>query len=485
MADPFLLAHYLEPLIFDIGGPLAPISIRDQMFRARTFVQRARTAGYLTPDSEFLVVGAGAAGVSAAIDAARAGVKTYLIDSAGAAFVRQRNCATRWLDPTQYDWPDSSYAVGRWPVRRPPPPPLPLDHPASYAQTLGNEWASTLSMARASLGSLLGVQFNTEPAAWPRQIWSTSSPAVATALDVDLRRGGLGGTVYTRRLSLILFARGFGTERCSVFDPDPLHGGAPTYGPAPASFTSLNFWDTDQLQDRSFTISNLGRILISGAGDGGLQDFIRLTTGIRSASRMLRRMESQIAGFKTAMAEIAQRLSQEERRAQRALLWSADGRSDHPVLVRLHAAHDAAVSRLQSDPSLWTRISKWLYERTYFRSFANFKLACPCSHFSGCYSLNQFLTVLILRYLKLVGHDVVQFGQRVVRVDPVAHSCAIGCTARDHAVTFADWSCMGPGALAPTTSTFQAIVIRHGITPPFSPPHSRIVRQTLPIDPPW
>src|SRR5438445_4136633 len=104
MADPFLLTHLVRPLLFDIGGVLSPISIRDQMIRGRMVVDRAVEERLLRgEDRRLLAIGAGAAGVTAAIRAAQHGIQTVLIDVAIAPFLRQAGCRSRWVDPTQYD----------------------------------------------------------------------------------------------------------------------------------------------------------------------------------------------------------------------------------------------------------------------------------------------------------------------------------------------------------------------------------------------
>jgi hypothetical protein len=41
MPDPFLLAHEVAEFVFDIGGKQAPISVRDQMVRGQSIVDRA------------------------------------------------------------------------------------------------------------------------------------------------------------------------------------------------------------------------------------------------------------------------------------------------------------------------------------------------------------------------------------------------------------------------------------------------------------
>ena len=70
MADPFLLAHQVGPRFFDLSGKLNPISIREQMIRARLLVERAKQANLIGPNSDLLVIGSGACGATAALHAA-------------------------------------------------------------------------------------------------------------------------------------------------------------------------------------------------------------------------------------------------------------------------------------------------------------------------------------------------------------------------------------------------------------------------------
>lgn len=111
MPDPFLLAHQVLPACFEIGGRLSPSSIRDQMIRATWVVERSVEARIISPSKKLLVIGAGAAGATAAIEAARRRVDVTLIDR-DEPFSRQAGCTTRWVDPTQYDWPVDHWADG-------------------------------------------------------------------------------------------------------------------------------------------------------------------------------------------------------------------------------------------------------------------------------------------------------------------------------------------------------------------------------------
>jgi hypothetical protein len=159
MADPFLLAHLVSPFFFDIEGTLSPISIRDQMIRGRMIVDRAVEEGLLNRGARsLLVIGAGAAGATAAIRAAQHGVHTMLIDIAPAPFLRQAGCRSRWVDPTQYDWPVDHWAASRYPWK---PPRMPLPWRANYANDLAVLWTMILNTAHMQYRGLLDVRYST------------------------------------------------------------------------------------------------------------------------------------------------------------------------------------------------------------------------------------------------------------------------------------------------------------------------------------
>src|SRR2546428_774604 len=105
MADPFLLAHQVGPAVFDIGGKLYPVSIRDQMVRGQSIIDRALLAGYGAAGGGLLGIGGGAAGATAAIQAASGGLTTHLIEIEPLPFLRQAICSTRWIHPHEHEWP--------------------------------------------------------------------------------------------------------------------------------------------------------------------------------------------------------------------------------------------------------------------------------------------------------------------------------------------------------------------------------------------
>lgn len=243
MPDPFLLAHAVAPLSFDIGGRLTPISIRDQMLRGRMIVERGVEAGLIGPGRRLVVVGAGAAGASAAIRAAQRGIETVLIDSAPAPFQRQAGCSTRWVDPTQYDWPVQHWARGHYPWTLPR---MPLPWREDYADNLAAAWTQQLNIERRRY-SHFGARFNTTLGRPPT--------IVGTMLRVTFSTPGLPSDY-----GMLVSGTGFGTENCTVENSPG--------GTGSGRYAGFRFWDTDDFARPNLNIpsSAQAEVLISGGG---------------------------------------------------------------------------------------------------------------------------------------------------------------------------------------------------------------------------
>src|SRR5208337_4478478 len=145
LAMSFLIAHQVYPNFFNLSGPLAPISIRDQMVRAQAIVEDAIAEGLIgPPDRPLLVVGAGAAGAAAAIWAADHRVPTTLIDRGPSAFTLQAACTTRRIDPSQYDWPVDHWVTPDFPCV---PFPTAMRWSETFSHLLAAGWQAQLKAA--------------------------------------------------------------------------------------------------------------------------------------------------------------------------------------------------------------------------------------------------------------------------------------------------------------------------------------------------
>jgi hypothetical protein len=422
LADPFLLAHLVHPLFFDIGGRLAPVSIRDQMVRAHTAVDRGIEEGLIGPSRPLLVIGAGAAGATAAIRSAAKAVPTLLVEAAPGPFLRQAGCRTRWIDPVQYDWPVDHWQKSRYPWIQPG---MPLSWVAGPANQISLAWALALNRARRRYPRLL-VMYRTilvgKPILLPSRL-----------LQVRLRSGR--ALPLFAPVGMVLSCVGAGTERST-------HG----------NYSGFDFWSTDPFQKLKTT----DHVLISGGGDGALQDYLRITTGLKSAKEIYLRL-----GIPPSIEHV---LQSAEDQAGRVYIWGRHARHDHAALSQLHQLHESlAVHLLAKFPSLSQRLQTLTANMP-----AWVRLMYPCTHFSRCYGLNRFLVLLLATYLmQNRGEKTLRSGLSLSDVQGIVHSCnnsPSACHGEAHFVIFAHHpDCrVSPGAPLEKWGS-EVIVVRHGI----------------------
>src|SRR5579883_2876739 len=227
-ADPFLRAHKIAACYFDIGGRISPISIRDQMLRARTFVHRAFEEGLLEHGSRLLIIGGGAAGATAAICGAELEIHTILIERTGNLFGRQAKCRTRWVDPTQYDWPATHWKKGKYHWCSPE---VPLSWYANFAYLIADRWKRRFktyinksTKSERKLSDFLQVR------KWTQLVLTKTGRLPISEPDenglVTVRLENLAHLyayekkdVYEEKVNIVLSCAGFGGEQCSLSPP--------------------------------------------------------------------------------------------------------------------------------------------------------------------------------------------------------------------------------------------------------------------------
>jgi hypothetical protein len=457
VSDPFVQAHTWRPCVFNLAGR-TPVSIRDQLVRAQVLTQRLLDSGVLAAGSKLLVVGAGAAGATVAILAARRGVEVVVADRGVAPFALQLHCDTRWIDPVQYDWPAQHCSRGRWPVSGWPVS-VPLKFKANYADLLADEWNDTLR-DEAFLHPNLDLRFETELRRYP----SISSPPSAelTASLHDPLRGS-----YEEDFDVVVIARGIAREKVSV----PNNADVAITRTSP-KFVSLPFWQHDAFQTPSLGLSDpRHHVLVSGGGDGALQDYIRLVTGTNSALLLLEDICAAMPRGTELLAMLRWRLAEAEEQAHRMQLWSAGSGDDHDTLLRIHQLHLRMIEVLRRRfASDWGSATATLRRKLTPRNPARIRLVHPCTHFSNCYSLNRFVALALRQFiLEEFKVDTIDGNQKVRAVRPdlgAAHptACPPGCWGQPHFVELLRGAdCSSAGSAHNSGRDYHGVAIRHGV----------------------
>lgn len=454
MSDTFLDAHKLGPRLYSVGGRLNPVSIRDQMIRGELFVRRAAESGLLQRDGKdrLLIVGAGAAGVAAALEAAALDVPTLLIDKGNQGFAPQSKCPTRWIDPTVYDFP-----VDHWKVKQYPLSPKSLHQLAwgpGVAQVLAFNWWTQFRAAALNWPHLEFRNFTT----------LTKPPALepnGNYLEVELHRDIPllnNPQTTTEPFTLVLVATGVAREKTYLRAP----------GGKPHDAWGYAFWQADEFAKTSLGLPAgvAPRVLISGSGDGALQDFLRVTTTCATAEEIYDRIN---AVQPITSGQLA-RIHSAKARALRTWHWGLGPRHDHDVLRDLHRKHERVADEVLQAGGAQLKAE---LDSLLRNPLPQVRMIYECDHFSHAYCINRFVALMIGKFLEQrFGPDTVLLaGRRLIDIrsaDPNLHRCNCDATLCHGNLHVAEWHRLPDCRYPPDTTQgghidANVLILRHGI----------------------
>jgi tetratricopeptide (TPR) repeat protein len=233
------------PGVFVLGCFERRITFYSQQVRALNLIHALSDQGRLSRDARVLVIGAGAAGLTAAAAAGRLGARVQVFEQDDEVMPLLRGNHTRWLHPHIYDWPQ--------PGSEDPQAGLPLlDWHANMAgevvRQLERQWTEMLRESnirfQGGIRDLLRISGRgiEHDFTWNEKL--ESSP-----YDFRFNKGSF---------DLVIVAVGFGRERVMQ------------------EVESSSYWADDDLHQRSREPTRLRRYLVSGTGDGGLVDLLRI-----------------------------------------------------------------------------------------------------------------------------------------------------------------------------------------------------------------
>lgn len=462
--DPFLINHRVDSILYDISGGIYPSTIRDQMLRGFILVQRAIDASLIGPDKSLLVVGAGAAGATAAITAAQRNVPTVLVEQKRKPFTAQLGAPTRYVCPTQYDWPCRHWHKAMFPWTSPT---MPLDWQAGRAGRIAGIWTSKLHAFQAKLSTLkiyYGREFLQNYNVVPD---GKGGEQLEAHFDPMLPNEPL-------LFNMVISCIGFGSERCTV-----------------GSYRGFSFWDIDKFERPDLGLSSgvAANVLISGGGDGALQDLMRTLTNQKSVGDLYKLLPFDVK------RDIERIIYNAEDQAQRGYVWGTGDLwpHDHRVHEWLHNRHLDAIGELTSHSS-WPQVENAL--DGVLKNPPNklkVKLVFPCTHFTQCYGLNRFMVLLLAEFMERKhGLKILQPQTKVMDVVGVGHSCKKpnDCHGEDHEVVFVPANCetfKSAGGdrnqhRAVPGGPYNVVVVRHGTQSPapLFRQHPIAFRQLLP-----
>jgi hypothetical protein len=444
--DPFLFAHQrgVSSAVFDFSRLERGISIRDQMIRALMLARRlpaflnARFGGSIP--RPVLIVGGGIAGITAGVALAESGIRVHVFEKDPMPFPLQRNCRSRWIDPHQYDWPLDHWGQESFPLAQSPIRSVYASWTADRANTIVKKyWAPALPLQnmlrrqnfRPTCEFIGGrkvlldkLQFDRESLLY--NVGNCDSGVGETG------EHSSGAVVYGEYSSVVLFT-GFGRE--ITFAESQSDGvGSP------------KFWETDRFEDvhSGRASANVeSPVLLSGTGDGALQDLLRLTTRKKSARDVYLRLEAE------GLAPDLARIQSAELRLERTLNWHDRGRSDVVVdrlREDLHRVYLDEAQKTLAKANAVTVLTELTADAPQRLILVSRRQAFDC-----IYGLNHFLGLILSEYLR----DTQRLERLVVNDVLEVRPAADGSGAFEVVLSGTDAEAIVRGA--------RLVVLRHGV----------------------
>ncbi|BEU25776.1 FAD-dependent oxidoreductase [Paraburkholderia sp. 22B1P] len=435
-----LLAAKVGPRQLDINYRFSYISIRDQIVRAQMAVKALVDTGLVDKDSrrrkgqefDLAIFGAGIAGVAAALQAEREGLRFILIEKDSFPGGILKSKANRYVSTSMYEWPNTTYGSHKFPLRTPELLGLNIeewslqlefskpvrieefsDRFVAAVQARVNVWRKNAT--GREIGSWL-VEGAAMTEATKRTLLDLLSQNNGSMLASDIKEGEPVRIVYEQApypatttvwSKYLIYAVGYGKEQESL---------ASDGSTKKLEFT--HFWAEDRVDKEylgfrsSIRLVAPPNVLVIGSGDGALQDALRCLVKCEEAAHPLAIWEALI-GQKRDPADILNVCDEPElQEAMRELLsydvYSTGGATwggSPESFAQLDAAFDKIAQRLVS--LLGDRLAANL-QLIVRPDVDSVTIARREPHFSKAYALNRFLILLIRRLLDELPPTVVR-----------------------------------------------------------------------------
>jgi hypothetical protein len=455
-AAPVLALHHCGGRCYELSG-LRTTSVRDQILRAQMLVSELLKDPTLDPDLPLLVIGGGAAGGACAITAIKANRRAVLFEREADPFVTQLYADQRWIDPTEFDWPQPHWMRGvmRSKARTPA-----LSITADYAPKLAAHWRYELDQADKANPGLLSFEQG-DARTWKIQDSADGRGVIKVAAGADSD----GPPTFCAAISCI----GFSGEKTEV---------AASNG---ATVSCPKFWGVDDIDLADLgtgrvgsTTDEEGRLhaLVSGNGDGAMQDFQRLATK-SMGKKLWDRLN--LAGWERSPPMLQAMLAEDA--ARRAHLWCGRGVTPTKAYVRWQAAYDAVANAIWAT---WKMPDRDDLADRILRPNISVTWNVGSSVPGYAYGLNRLLTDLVARLIAhrgrrddrsdgvpaTRGHGdraVIVLNRKLVLLTPAdTHVCSKTCFDQPHLATLQRDVLVG-GADDFEAGPFDFVVARHGI----------------------
>lgn len=472
MPNQALAFHCVSERVYELAG-LRTGSIRDQLLRSTLVVQCLADEGIIDRSRPLLVFGAGAAGMNAAIVAAKRGVSADVLERTDNEFATMLQSDWRRVDPVEYDWPHPHCRDGCFPSGGHG---IPLAQPAGTGAELAHAWAAELQVWATTRNGRKGygnarVLYNQDA----NDFLTYRVDPVARVLEVTGPWSGKGGAVSPKRFGAILSCIGFSGERTDSTDTPNTW----------SDYVGPTFWtDNDGLGRSNRLVRQYRHVVVSGGGDGAMQDFQRAVTGW-FGMELLDQIGNSLPGWHKpdhfVDGQGLTALLMAEDAGRRAHAWKRDKQPLTRALRSWHHTFETTVDALVrscSDSQVATTLNAVL-EPSVLRGDRAVTWVYRDETPGYAYALNRFLCLLIEKLLARYAASgsalpvTIMRGSEIASIKPASsHQCGIAndCQGEDHVVQINSRSHPSPLRL-----TADLIVVRHGAL------HDRVLAKKAPV----
>lgn len=223
--------------IFQIGCTARLLNVHAQQQRVFNLVWGLINEKVVKKNQPIAVIGAGISGITAASALLVAGYKVHLFERTADIIHLQRGNETRFLHPNIQEWPNEGFA---YPLTQMPFMNWRAADAGHVIEQLFRQWESVLDIA----GDRLVLVMN--------------STVGHLRWDTRTRQCFFQAQCSEKAYEAVILAVGYGIER-------------------PRYHTTPSYWRNDDLAQPVIGREGKKRILVSGTGDGGLIEVLRLT----------------------------------------------------------------------------------------------------------------------------------------------------------------------------------------------------------------
>lgn len=411
-------------ILYDISlGNFSPIAIRDQIIRSYITVERAIEEGFIGLERPLLIIGGGITGVSAAYHATKNNIPTYLVEKD--VILNKVFNFKRYVCPTLYDFPALHWNSKRFPLEgensrikfqvKAGELNRLKSHFNKYKRELENtSLFNLLEYAEVSEIEINSVIDNLATASVKIEFVNFGNGSFRDKTEEKLRKN-----IKELRFGMILSCIGYSKERNYVEKGD--------------DFSGISFWE---FPIKNFNPRDLKKI-ICGSGDGALQDFLLIVTGMKSAREIYEKID--LTGEIRTWVET--NLREVEQDANRSYAWQTNKRRnelgykakkarEHNDLLRIYSKVEAIAMQvlgrydshtnffnydgyfpssliISKDDSINIEKSINGLVRKYLGRGNKVNIAYTCNHFSRGYILNHFLAILIGKFIEKFHNETV------------------------------------------------------------------------------